>query len=112
MAQPYFDDLTKLISNIDLTQSELTCKHFFSGAAFYLNQQICGSLTPMGLAFKLPQSRCEDLISERKAIQLQYFENSPTKQSYVLFPDYDDLSDTDIALLLEECLDYVYGMRA
>lgn len=107
MAQPYLDQLRELVSAIDPNNHELTCKHFFSGAALYVGHNICASLTPKGLAFKLPNSRCEELIAQNTAIPLRYFDNSPIKQGYVLFSDFRDLSETAISSYLEECTTYV-----
>ena len=46
MAQPYLDELTKLVQNINPGGYDLACKHFFSGAALYADGQVCASLTP------------------------------------------------------------------
>ena len=105
MAQPYLDQLRELVSAIDGRQS-LVCKHFFSGAALYVERKICASLTPKGLAFKLPGSRCDDLFRQGKAIPLRYFDCSPIKQGYILLPDFQELSDTDISAYLDECVSY------
>lgn len=106
MAQPYLDQLRELVSVIGPNNHDPMCKHFFSGAALYVGHNICASLTPKGLAFKLPESRCEELIARDKAIPLRYFDNSPIKQSYVLLSDFRDLSDTAITSYLEECIAY------
>ena len=104
MDQPYLDQLEKLTSTITPDSPGLVCKHFFSGAALYVKKSICASLTPKGLAFKLPKQRCEELISSGRALPLQYFDDAPIKQGYVLLPDFKDLSDTDISSYFKECL--------
>ena len=104
MAQPYLDQLEKLISAVAPSSDDLACKHFFSGAALYMKQNICATLTPKGLAFKLPKQRCEHILAQGKAIPLQYFDNSPIKEGYILLPDFRDLSDTDIFSYFEECV--------
>ena len=111
MAQPYLDQLRELVSAIDGRQS-LVCKHFFSGAALYVERSICVSLTSKGLAFKLPKSRCEDLFRQGKAIPLRYFDNSPIKKGYILLPDFQELSDTDISSYLEECISHATSSDA
>jgi len=111
MAQPYLDQLRALVSAIDGRQS-LVCKHFFSGAALYAERSICASLTPKGLAFKLPRSRCDDLFRQGKAIPLRYFDRSPVKQGYILLTDFRELSDTDISSYLEECISYATSVGA
>ena len=85
---------------------DLVCKHFFSGAALYANGKICASLTPVGLAFKLPQSRCDTIIEEGRAESLKYFDRSPTKRGYILLPTHQNLSDADVASYFRECLAY------
>lgn len=105
MAQPYLDQLREMVSAIDGCHN-LACKHFFSGAALYVKRSICASLTPKGLAFKLPKSRCDDLFRQGKAIPLRYFDRSPMKQGYILLPDFQELSDTDISSYFEECISY------
>ncbi len=111
MAQPYLDQLRELVSAIDGCQG-LVCKHFFSGAALYVERRICVSLTPKGLAFKLPKSRCDDLFRQSKAVPLRYFDHSPIKQGYVLLPDFQELSDTDISSYFEECISHATSSKA
>ena len=104
MAQPYLDQLQELVSpNCDL-YDEMTCKHFFSGAALYFNDRICASYTLKGLAFKLPLERCDELISQGRAVPLRYFNKSPVKKGYVLLPDWEKLSNTEISNYLLECV--------
>ena len=104
MAQPYLDQLEELTSTISPDRPGLVRKHFFSGAALYVKKRLCASLTPSGLAFKLPTERCEELISSGRALPLQYFDSSPIKQDYVLLPDFQDLSDADMSNYFKECV--------
>lgn len=109
MAQPYLDELTQLVHDIDSGGFDMTCKHFFSGAALYVDGQICASLMPKGLAFKLPESRCAELLGENAAVPMQYFDNSPVKRGYILIPDIDVLSKRDIRNYFDECIAYATG---
>ena len=111
MAQPYLNQLQELMSTIG-GNHDLVCKHFFSGAALYVERKICASLTPKGLAFKLPKSRCDDLFTQGKAIPLRYFDRSPIKKGYILLPDFQVLSDTEISTYLEECIAYASSADA
>jgi len=104
MAQPYLDDLTELVRDIDSRSIDLACKHFFSGAALYADGQICASLTPKGLAFKLPEARCAELFAGNTAIPLRYFDKSPVKRGYILIPDIGALSKRDIRSYFKECI--------
>jgi len=106
MAQPYLDQLRDLVSAFN-ERSSLVCKHFFSGAALYAERSICASLTPKGLAFKLPESRCDELFRQGKAIPLRYFDRSPIKRGYVLVPGFHELSDADISSYFAECISHV-----
>jgi TfoX/Sxy family transcriptional regulator of competence genes len=104
MAHPYLGQIQEIVSNIDLGDSDIECKHFFSGAAVYANGKIVASLSPKGLAFKLTEARCAEVLSEGLAISLRYFEKSPVKRGYVLFPDKDQLRKGEIEGFFQECV--------
>lgn len=74
MAQPYLSQLQELLAEVNLGDTELVCKHFFSGAAAYANGKIVASLSPKGLAFKLSECRCDNVLSAGIAIPLQSFD--------------------------------------
>ena len=63
----------------------LEIRHFFGGAAAYANGRICISLTPAGLALKLPP-HCRAELIEIGAKPLRYFANAPIKKQYVIVP--------------------------
>ena len=65
----------------------LECRHFFSGAAVYRNSSIIASLTPVGLAFKVPAEVRDGLLESGRGLPLRYFPRSPIKRDYVLLPD-------------------------
>ena len=102
MADPFLQNLKALVSQHLGEQSDIECKHFFSGAALYANDQICASLTPVGLAFKLPADRCSELIETGAATPLRYFAKSPIKKGYVLFPDFYDLGTCTLTMYFQE----------
>ncbi len=89
MAQEYLEMLSeskkKAVPN-QLKNVNLECKHFFSGAALYVNGKICATLTPAGFAIKLPEKNREKLLKEEKAEKLRYFSNAPIKKDYVVLP--------------------------
>jgi len=88
MAKIYLDKLTSLISELGIEQQlseQLTVKHYFSGAALYVEGSICASWSPSGLAFKLSDEEVSDLISNNKASPLKYFEKGNVKKGYALF---------------------------
>jgi len=89
MAKEYLEKLSAFIEKATSDYSEnvhLDCKHFFSGAALYAEERICISLTPVGLAMKLPEETKERLLKNKKAVPLRYFPKGPIKKGYVLFP--------------------------
>ena len=96
MAHPYLEQLQHLVHDLDLASPDIVCKHFFSGAAAYAHGQLFASLTPGGLAFKLPEPRCKDLLSRDCAEPLRYFDNSPVKRGYVLFPEHGKLMKDEL----------------
>ncbi len=89
MAKEYLEKLSVFIEKATCDYSKninLECKHFFSGAALYADEGICISLTPVGLAMKLPEETKARLLKIKKAIPLRYFPKGPIKKEYVLFP--------------------------
>ena len=87
MAQPYFDRLTAKLRESKPSRPRgvlVECKHFFSGAALYANGKIFASLTPVGLAIKLPERSRSALLRERGGRPLRYFKGGPIKKEYVV----------------------------
>jgi hypothetical protein len=105
VAHPYLERLQELSSVVEFDDIDLICKHFFSGAALYANAGLCALLSPDGLAFKLPQRRCADLIGCQAAIPLCGSGNAPGGNGYVLFPDPDDLSEQALSGYFRECIE-------
>jgi len=92
MAKPYFEKLQTLINLLDVksqVQSACEVKHFFSGAAFYVNNKICVSWSPAGLAFKLTDQEADKYIATGEAIPLKYFAKGHIKKGYALFENPD-----------------------
>ena len=90
MVKEYLEKLSAFVekATFDLSEDiDLECKHFFGGAALYAEGRICVSLTPVGLAIKLPEKTKDTLLKNGKAIPLRYFPKAPIKKEYVLFPD-------------------------
>jgi len=83
--------LTTLRSLLERAVSEtepgvkFECKHFFSGAAAYVNGRIFMTLTSVGLALKLPPASHAVLIG-KGAKPLRYFPTGPIKKDYVVVP--------------------------
>jgi hypothetical protein len=92
MAKVYFEKLSQLADKLKLnneTDLNIEIKHFFSGAALYINHSICVSWSPVGLAFRLPDDKVHSLIKNGKAIPLKYFPNGHVKKGYALFENPD-----------------------
>jgi len=90
MAEPYLTDLRKLAeewAEIDSSLGSLECRHFFSGAAAYIDSTIVATLTPVGLALKANPEARNSLLSSGDAVPLHYFPDSPIKKAYVLFSE-------------------------
>ena len=93
MAKVYREKLCELINDLDIETEipvPMEVKHFFSGAALYVNGAICASWSPVGLAFKLPQTEVESLISSGDAKPLRYFPKGYIKKRYALFESPSD----------------------
>ena len=95
MAKEYFEKLSNLINELKIEDEigfPLEVKHFFSGAALYVNGTICASWSPGGLAFKLSELEVSNLIASGKAKPLRYFPKGYIKKGYALFEN-PSLSD-------------------
>jgi len=104
MAHPYLGELRDLLCDVGISGSDVVCKHFFSGAAVYASGKIVASLSPKGLAFKLSEPRCKEVLSEGLAVPLRYFDKSPVKRGYVLFPEKDRLRKEELQEFFQECI--------
>ena len=96
MAKPYFQQLKALVDHLALHTAytaPLEVKHLFSGAALYADGKLCVSLSPSGLAFKLPGNEAEELISAGKALPLKYFDKGHIKKGYAVFAQPDSFGD-------------------
>ena len=88
MAEPYLRDLQDLLAAAAPKGGRVvtvTCKHFFSGAAAYVDGYIFMSFTPVGLALKLPEAARAEL-RKQSAKPLRYFPKGPIKKDYVVMP--------------------------
>ena len=111
MAKEYLERLSKLMKRAALGKSRntrLEIKHFFSGAAVYINGKICITLTPIGFAVKLPEDSRNILMKHKGAKPLRYFPKGPIKKDYVVLPR-SMLNDMKILrrwirTSIEECL--------
>jgi len=88
VAEPYLTDLQALLKSQSrrlAKAGEISGKHFFSGAAAYVDGAIFMSLTPVGLALKLPQEDLKELFAQG-AKPLKYFPKAPVKKDYAVLP--------------------------
>ena len=94
MAESYRRELRMLLEDVAV-DADIDCKHFFSGAAAYVDGRIFMTLTDAGLALKLPKLSRAKLIG-MGGEPLRYFPNAPIKQDYVVVPP--DIADNRKAL--------------
>ncbi len=110
MAKEYLEKLAAFIERATAGRKNnvnLECKHFFSGAALYAEKRICVSLTPVGLAIKLPEETRNKLLKDKKAVPLRYFPKGPIKKSYVLFPSGVEKGGKALHSYVSESIEYV-----
>jgi len=72
--------------------------------------RICMSLTPVGLALKLPPETKERLLADSQAESLRYFPDSPIKKDYALFPGGAVESDESFGQLALESIQYALSL--
>ena len=113
MAKEYLEKLSIFVEKASSElpgNIKLECKHFFSGAALYANERICISLTPVGLAMKLPEKTKNRLLKSNKAIPLCYFPKAPIKKEYALFPDGVRKGGKTLQKYARESIEYVIAL--
>ena len=114
MAEPYLERLSQLITRLELPRARgvtLESRHFFSGAALYANGKICASLSPMGLAVKLPADVRRSLIEESKGTEFQFFASGPIKREYVALLESILQDDETLREILNTSINYVASLR-
>jgi len=90
MAEPYLTDLQSIVERTGAmgdVADRISCSHFFSGAAAYVDGCIFMTLTPAGLALKLPKHDLQALF-EQGAKPLKYFAKAPVKKDYAVLPPH------------------------
>lgn len=115
MAKEYLDKLSTFIEKVLTSRPQNTsfeCKHFFSGAALYVDNRICITLTPVGLAIKLPEKMRENLFQNKLATPLRYFPNGPFKKEYALFSTGINGSEDRLIGYVKEGINYVLSLPA
>ncbi len=108
MAEPWLRELRSLLERTSPSLAPgvaIECRHFFSGAAAYAGGGIFMSLTPAGLALKLPAEARQQLM-EVGAKPLRYFPKGPIKKEYVVLPKKLARDDDTLAPWIEESIRY------
>lgn len=106
MAEPWLRELRSLLERAAPKLGPgagIECRHFFGGAAAWADGRIFMSLTPAGLALKLPAEARVQLM-EAGARPLRYFPKGPVKKAYVLLPEKLARDDDVIAPWIEESI--------
>ncbi|MCH7496521.1 MAG: TfoX/Sxy family protein [Candidatus Marinimicrobia bacterium] len=110
MAQPYLDELTALIEASSLASADaasLDCRHFFSGAAAYVQGQVFALLTPVGLSLKLSPAHRQALKGNHGAKPLRQFPKGPIKRDYVVLSPAMRRDPAALRPWLQASVDYV-----
>ncbi len=110
MTARYLMELDTLLSKaaeVGLETRRLSCRHFFSGAALYVDGQIFASLTPAGFALKVPEAQRVELLKTKRARPLRYFPNAPIKKQYVVLAEGLIRRRKDLRRWLEVAIEYV-----
>jgi TfoX/Sxy family transcriptional regulator of competence genes len=108
MVAPYLQELRSILDDRKPEQGRsatIECKHFFSGAAAYADGRIFMTLTPAGLALKLPEADVAALLAQG-ATPLRYFPKAPVKRDYVVVPDSMREHTEALGPLIEASIEY------
>ncbi len=110
MAQPYLDELTALLEASSLASggtASIDCRHFFSGAAAYVQGQVFALLTPVGLSLKLSPDARQALTVKHGAKPLRQFPQGPIKKDYVVLAPAMRRDPDALRPWLQASVDYV-----
>ena len=105
----YLKDLAALLGRAAPASgqnAEIEARHFFGGAAAYADGRIFISLTPAGLALKLPEAD-RAVLRQQGATPLRYFPKAPIKKDYVVLPDAIAGDGAALAGWIEKSVGYV-----
>lgn len=109
MAEPYLSDLRVVVRRARRKldeEADIVCKHFFSEAAAYVDGRIFMTLTPLGLALKLPESDRAALLGQGGKA-LRYFPKAPVKRDYVVMPRQATVDADALACWLSHSIGFV-----
>lgn len=109
MAAAYLADLRALLGPVKdalPADVDLALKHFFGGAAAYAEGRICITLTPAGLALKLPEDARAELMAQG-GTALRYFPKAPVKKQYVVLPPALHENEKEFRPWARRSIDYV-----
>ncbi|MCZ6846498.1 MAG: TfoX/Sxy family protein [Alphaproteobacteria bacterium] len=112
MAEIYLKELQNLLAQTASGRDgtvEIEARHFLGGAAAYADGRIFISLTPAGLALKLPEDDRAALL-EQGATPLRYFPKAPIKKAYVVVPQAIADDCPALAGWVEKSIGYVLTM--
>ena len=97
----------RALRTADSQYADIECKHFFGGAAAYVNDRILMSLTNVGLALKLPERDRNSLMNEG-AKPLKHFPKAPAKKVYVVLPSGQVERERPLAVWITRSITYVH----
>ncbi len=112
MAEPYLGRLSDLVDELSLGERalfDLECRHYFGGAALYIDGAICASLTPVGLALKLPPTDREAMFDDGRGLPLRYFDGGKVKKEYVVLSEPVVADSSEVKALFRASFRYVRG---
>jgi hypothetical protein len=112
VAEPYLQRLSHILDRLQLVSAEgltLEPRHFFSGAALYVNGRICASLGPAGFAIKVPAGVRQSLLNEGKGKEFRFFAKGPIKREYVVLSEAAVQDDGTLQQLIAMSVAYADG---
>ena len=112
MAEPYVGRLSDLVGDLSLGERApftLECRHFLGGAALYIDGTICASLTPVGLALKLPATAREAMFEDGPGHPLRYFDGGKVKKEYVVLSQSVVANSSEVKEVFRASFRYVRG---
>ena len=113
MAKEYLKQLSGLMQPLTsgmFDDVKPECKHFFSGAALYVDDRICITLTPAGFAIKLPEALRSEVLKRKGVEKLQYFPSGPVKKEYAVLSKEILSNKAEMQVLVRQSVEFVLSL--
>lgn len=104
--RPYDEYLKRAQNLLAAYRGNVVFKPVFGAAAAYMDNTIFLTSGKFGVALKLPAEQCAQLIANKYAAPLKYFDKGHVKKNYAILSDATLADDKTIQALIAQSMEY------